>query len=288
MTWTLSHDPGEFWAEAGGFLRARPDRNTVLLSVTDTLLALGRDLYGAGAPAFGWWRAEPGGAVAGAWMWTPPHAVIVSGMPSQAAAELPALLAGLDPRPGQVRGEEGLAARVAAGLSGCQGGSPVRLLGERLYRLVDLRLPHPAPSGRAREATADDRGRLLGWLQQFHADIGHDPAAANERQLDARIAKGRLVLWETDGEPVSMAGLTAEVADMVRVGPVYTPIALRGHGYAGAAVAAAARGALADGLRDIVLFADRANPTSNALYERLGFVRVEDCGVFACDAADGG
>jgi hypothetical protein len=286
MTGTLSHDPAAFRAAAGDFLTARPDRNTVLLSVTDMLLALGRDLYGAAEPSFGWWRADgdPAGEVTGAWLWTPPHAVSVSAMPPEAAAALPALLAGLDPRPGRVRGEERLAARVAAALAEQGGGGePVRLLGERLYRLGELRPPRPAPPGRARSATPGDRDLLRGWLRRFHADIGHDPSAANERQLDARIAEGRMVLWEADGQPVSMAGLTAGPAGVARVGPVYTPAALRGRGYAGAAVAAAARGVAAAGPRGLVLFADRANPTSTALYERLGFVPVEDCAVFACD-----
>ncbi|HEY2550873.1 MAG TPA: GNAT family N-acetyltransferase [Streptosporangiaceae bacterium] len=57
--------------------------------------------------------------------------------------------------------------------------------------------------------------------------------------------------------------------------PVYTPPALRGHGYGGAATAAVSQAAL-DHRQQVVLFADLANRTSNALYQRLGFVPVED------------
>jgi predicted GNAT family acetyltransferase len=63
---------------------------------------------------------------------------------------------------------------------------------------------------------------------------------------------------------------------MVRVGPVYTPPELRGHGYAGAATAAVSQAALDDGIREVVLYTDLANPTSNALYQRLGYRPVED------------
>ncbi|WP_017537743.1 GNAT family N-acetyltransferase [Nocardiopsis halophila] len=49
---------------------------------------------------------------------------------------------------------------------------------------------------------------------------------------------------------------------MVRIDPVYTPSRLRGRGYAGA--------------QEVVLFTDPANPTSNALYQRLGYHRIAD------------
>jgi RimJ/RimL family protein N-acetyltransferase len=285
MVWTVSHDPVEFLTAAGGFLRARPDRNTVLLSVSASLVALGADLYGADEPVFGWWRAQPDGDVAGAWLWTPPHAVGVSAMPPEAADALPALLAGLDPLPAQVRGEESLAGRVAAGLAGRTGTRPARLVAERLYRLAQLSPPHPAPPGRARLARAGDRDLLLEWLGRFEADIGHGAGAANPRRLDAWLADGEITLWEAEGRPVSMAALRGLPAETGRIGPVYTPTELRGRGYAAAAVTAAARRGLDDGLREILLFADLANPTSNALYARLGFVPVEDCAHFVCRRA---
>ena len=73
-----------------------------------------------------------------------------------------------------------------------------------------------------------------------------------------------------------MAGLTRAVAGMARIGPVYTPPALRGRGYAGAATAAVSQAALDAGTREVVLYTDLANPVSNALYERLGYRPVED------------
>lgn len=52
-------------------------------------------------------------------------------------------------------------------------------------------------------------------------------------------------------------------------GPVHTPREHRGRGYAAAAVAAVAEREQGLGHR-VVLFTERANPTSNALYARLG------------------
>jgi predicted GNAT family acetyltransferase len=73
-----------------------------------------------------------------------------------------------------------------------------------------------------------------------------------------------------------MAGLTRIAVGQVRVGPVYTPPGLRGRGYAGAVTAEASRAALAAGATEVVLFTHLANPTSNALYQRIGYLPVAD------------
>jgi predicted GNAT family acetyltransferase len=63
---------------------------------------------------------------------------------------------------------------------------------------------------------------------------------------------------------------------VVRVAPVYTPPDLRGRGYAGAVTSVVTQAALATGADDVVLFTDVANPTSNGLYQRLGYRPIED------------
>lgn len=94
---------------------------------------------------------------------------------------------------------------------------------------------------------------------------------------DTRFADKNFTFWETsDGVRVSMAGSTSMVGGMVRVDPVYTPAHFRGRGYAGAVTVEVSRAALVTGATDVVLFADPTNPTSNALYQRMGYVHVTD------------
>lgn len=69
------------------------------------------------------------------------------------------------------------------------------------------------------------------------------------------------------------------VAGQIRVSPVYTPAHLRGLGYAGAATVEVSRAALAESAA-VVLFADLANPTSNGLYQRIGYRPVADFAVY--------
>ena len=84
------------------------------------------------------------------------------------------------------------------------------------------------------------------------------------------------MLWDVDGTTVSMAMLRAPAADVSRIGPVFTPQDRRGHGYGSAVTAAAADLAHRSGTPEIVLFADLANPVSNAIYQRIGFEPVVD------------
>jgi predicted GNAT family acetyltransferase len=116
---------------------------------------------------------------------------------------------------------------------------------------------------------------LLDWFTRFHTDIGEEPRGV-AGALDDKLSYGGMTLWEVSGKPVAMAGVTRPEAGMVRVIAVYTPPDLRGRGYGGAVTAAVTRAALDAGAEDVVLFTDLANPTSNALYQRLGYRPVED------------
>ena len=95
------------------------------------------------------------------------------------------------------------------------------------------------------------------------------------RTVDHRLSQPDwgMLLWEDDG-PVSLAGYGGETPHGIRVGPVYTPPEHRGRGYATALVAALSAARLAEGRRFCFLHTDLANPTSNAIYERIGYERV--------------
>jgi GNAT superfamily N-acetyltransferase len=83
------------------------------------------------------------------------------------------------------------------------------------------------------------------------------------------------------------APCTRAVGRMVRIGPVCTPPPLRGRGYAGGATAAVSQAALDTGATQVVLYTDLANPTSNALYERLGYRPVENRIVLSLELGTG-
>ncbi|MEV0094558.1 GNAT family N-acetyltransferase [Streptomyces sp. NPDC050738] len=269
MTWTFTEDLDAFLATAGASAAAHPAENTLILTITAGLRERGLHIYSDDAPVFGWWQG-PDGAVEGTALWTPPHPFQVGVVPAEALAPLAREIRKLGATTVNARRPE-LEALTAAWPE------HRTLMEQRLYRLAELTPPSPAPPGRARVATAADRELLVEWLHAFAHDTGTDREDARvEAAVTDRLSYGGLTLWEHEGTPVSLAGATRQVAGQVRVAPVYTPPALRGHGYAAAVTAAVSRAALDAGVGEVLLFTDLANPTSNGVYQRIGYRPVTD------------
>jgi RimJ/RimL family protein N-acetyltransferase len=279
MGWFITADVGEFLTEAGEFLRAEPARYSVVLTVTENLLLTAAAAPGPGPdePSFGWWQPDPVTAVAAVFMYTPEFPVLLSSrMSGSAAAELAGDLAAAGHQvPGINAGQEAADA-FAAAWRDRTGDAVTAYRRMRLFRLGELIRPAPGPEGAARPAAERDRDLLAGWFDAFAREVGDPPRHDNHALVDERLCYGGIALWEAGGVPVSLAGRTRVVAGMVRVAPVYTPPEMRGRGYAGAATAAVSQAALDAGVREVVLYTDLANPTSNALYQRLGYRPVED------------
>ncbi|WP_405992670.1 GNAT family N-acetyltransferase [Streptomyces sp. NBC_00986] len=274
--WHITGDLDQFLTRAGEFLRSRPALHTVHLTVTAALRSRGLRMYGEGDPVFG--TLERDGEVRAAFFRTPPGRLMLTPLTAEEAIELAAQLALRgDELPGTM-GELDTASRFAEAWATRTGALSNLHARQRLYRLGELTIPKPSPPGRPRVATANDREQLMRWYVEFTKAIGESGTSQDPGEwADSRIAYGGITLWETpDGTPVSMAGLTTKVAGQIRVAPVYTPADLRGRGYAGAATVEVSRMARAAGAEEVLLFTDLANPTSNALYQRIGYRPVED------------
>ncbi|MGW6703966.1 GNAT family N-acetyltransferase [Streptomyces sp. NPDC054956] len=272
MPWTLTSDLTAYLAAARPAVAADPVANTILLTVIDALERRGLDAYGSAEPLFGWWTGGDG-TVAGALLRTPPYPMLVGTVPAEALPELGAalgsdpLLAGVDAV--NARREDALALAAAWG-------KPTGVAEEnRLYRLAGLLAPDPAPSGRARPAGEADLPLLLDWVTAFKQESG-EGGAASEAALRDRLSYGGMLLWEDAGNPVSLAGFFRPIRSVSRIGPVYTPRELRGRGYAAGVTHATSEAAYAAGASEVLLFTDLANPTSNGVYQRLGYTPVED------------
>jgi predicted GNAT family acetyltransferase len=202
-------------------------------------------------------------------MHTPPYKVLVAA-PREAARELGRALRGTGVD--GVNADADVAAAFADGFAARERRVHQR---HRLHRLTSLVPPDPPPSGRARTATTGDAALLERWTVAFGAEAGdvvHDVPTL----VADRLSFSGFMLWEDEGEPVSYAAANRQLANAVRIGPVYTPPEQRRRGYAAGATAAAAAAALAGGATEVLLFTDLANPTSNALYQRLGFEGLVD------------
>jgi predicted GNAT family acetyltransferase len=151
---------------------------------------------------------------------------------------------------------------------------------------LELVEPLPAVPGSARVATAGDRELALSWMLAFSDEALHEGGPGQERaeeMLDYRLSSpsAGIFLWEDGGVPVSMAGWGGRTPNGIRIGPVYTPPDLRGRGYATALTAELSQQLLdgrmfEGGRRFCFLYTDLANPTSNAIYERIGYRRMAE------------
>jgi GNAT superfamily N-acetyltransferase len=270
--WQLTEDVEAFAATAGDFLRSRPVEHTVFLTLIDAFRRRGMRAYGSGAPIFGAWRTDDG-ATDGVLLQTPPYPMLFSRLPAGAVAAAVDAVADR-PLPG-VNMLTADADEFVAGWQKRTGAAARRGMRVRLYRLDEL-IPPPRPAGAARVATAGDRDLLLRWFPAFHEDLGNVIEADHGAVIDDRLSYGGIMLWEVDGTAVATASRSRLDSAMVRIQMVYTPREHRGHGYAAAVTAAVSRSALDLGATDVVLFTDLDYPTSNGVYQRIGYRPVLD------------
>ena len=151
-------------------------------------------------------------------------------------------------------------------------GEPLAATGREILHVLDRLVPPEGVPGAGRTGDPDDVELVSAWFSAFAAEVYPGaPGPIPRAEVEARLAAGRLLLWTgTAGHPVAMAGYRPPTAGVGRVGPVFTPPAARGHGYAAAVTTAATRVVLALG-GEAMLFADAGNPTSNGVYRRIGY-----------------
>ncbi len=276
--WHFTHDIDGFLDRAGHFLRSRPAlHNTVLTDIEKLRTGTAHPL-GAEATLLG--RLEQDGEVRAVCYATLGGRLGLTPLSAPRADTLAAHLVRFGQCPSHVIADHGTAGAFAESWQRHTGAARAAFWRTHLYRLGTLTPPRPRPEGRGRRTGVEDREHVIRWCREFCVEVGEQrsidliDAGAWD---DSRFGDRHFTFWETpDGTPVSMAAMTSNTGGMVRVDPVYTPVRFRGHGYAGAVTAEVSRAALAAGAADVVLFTDPANPTSNALYQRLGYVRMAD------------
>jgi GNAT superfamily N-acetyltransferase len=286
-------DPAAFLDVAGDLLAADPVLGTVIAGVSDRTareLVDGIDSWtDVGAPFARWWlvvRDDSGTVVSVAMRTAPfkPYPIFCLPMTDDAARALAVALHERGEVLGGVNGALPAVEVIADETVRLAGGSAEVHQSTRLWEATEVTVP-PAPPGRLRPATEQDASLVLDWFTAFHTEADEqagrepDPHSGEHNTLDSvlvRIREGAEWLWETpDGEVVHVTGRSLPSYGVSRVGPVFTPKEHRGGGIASYVVGELTRTGLEAGDR-MCLFTDQANPTSNKIYEAVGYRPVVD------------
>jgi uncharacterized protein len=259
---------------AGEFLAAREAEHNLIFGICSNIEAE-PSMFGDFPPYLA--TVLHGDRVVGAAIRTPPWRLVLSVMDHPGAAHrLVDDLAG-EELPGCV-GPSMAAEHFAEGWTRATGAPSHIATHERAFRLERVIPPRPT-SGEMVRADPSHHGVVTEWARAFHEEALRNVPDTDYDLLAERWIKGigrTAWLWVDEGQVVSLTGVGGLTPHGIRVGPVYTPPEERGRGYASNLVAEVSQRQLDSGRTFVFLFTDLANPTSNKIYQDIGYEPVID------------
>lgn len=271
-------DAGQFLERVQPFLLNREAEHCLILGLLDGLRA--GEQWGAEPPLMA--VAEDHGEVAAVVLMTPPRNLILSWIADDSTIDAIALeLRARDVRIPGVNSSANIARKFALKWSQLSGCTFRTQMAQCIYQLSQVTKKSRA-AGHIRDPNQSDDALMRKWRAAFSIDVEGMDREAAEKDAALPLPKSRrLVLWEVEGTPVSMAGFAGPTPNGIRVSWVYTPPENRGKGFAGACVAALSEKLLDDGRKFCFLYTDLDNPISNHVYQKMGYEPVTDATVYS-------
>lgn len=267
--------PESFLQAAEPFLLVAEAENNVMLGLRDASRMFGADAYLAAV-------VDRGRVVACA-MRTPPYKAIITRASGDALEYLVADIADRYPDLPEVLGPEPTVTEFAELWARRNRAPSTRGKQHRLFVIHQAPEWHASPGGHLRLAEEGDLPILTAWTAALIAEAMSGDPTDPEQHAVRRIATRSVSIWD-NGVPVSMAGWGGRTARGVRVNYVYTPPEHRRNGYATAAVARVTQQLFAEGQAFCCLYTDLANPTSNSIYQRIGYRPVCDLSAYVLNS----
>ncbi|MEM9722323.1 MAG: GNAT family N-acetyltransferase [Bacteroidota bacterium] len=219
----------------------------------------------------------------GAAIQTPPRNLVISQMGKEAIeAMVEYLLEHHVEFPGIV-GPEPTVGTFAAAWKYSTGNSWSLHMKQMMYALHEV-IPVNGIPGTCIQASTDALEIVAKWFQAFGMEAlpFNAPPTWSQSLEDAarRIGKEEIFLWKLGDSYRSMAGVSSPTPNGIRVNGVFTPKEYRGKGYASTHVATVSQLQLAQGRKFCFLYTDATNPTSNKVYQQIGYQFVCHGGLY--------
>ena len=260
-----------FLESAGHWLEQEEAKNNLILGIATFFKSYSGPLKVQ--PYF--LTAEDNGSIVGAALMTPPRRLLITSMPDPAVSAIAEFMFAEAVLVPGVLGPTTETKRFTDYWTSRTGKLCRPKMSERIYACKTVNSTNHAP-GRLRPTTKEDQSLLSEWCVQFCLDARiEDETVDFQTRLPHKIANQSLFVWDND-EPVSMAGLVRETVHGIAISWVYTPSHLRKRGYATSCVATLTQRILHSGKHFCCLYTDLANPTSNSIYQKIGYQPICD------------
>ena len=251
--------PKAFLTRAGSFLRASEVENALMLGICGSA-RFDDSCYLA--------TVEEDRAVVACALRTPPHGALLTRADRESLESLAADLADKYEDLPAVAGPEpavGVFATLWAARTGAAAGPAVRM---RVFEASRVVQP-PAAAGTFRRPP---RRTCRLWPSGRRRSLKRQASTTRQTRMTSRVSGsvraasfvGRTRVWC----PWRLGRVARRI---VRINYVYTPPEHRGRGYASACVASLTQQLLDEGVALCCLYTDLANPTSNRIYQAIGY-----------------
>jgi predicted GNAT family acetyltransferase len=273
VEWIEWKDPNHFADRVMDVLLKEEDKNSLMIGVLNNVI---QGIY----ETFHQFTVEENGELLAILQVTPPHPLHYIVVDSEREEELPAFII-----PHLLENEipftEVVSERVQAERFGktwqeITSGTSEMFMSQGLYRLDEVEDIEMA-KGHMRKATTADQAQLETWYSAFEAESGlrSSPPEKVTKAIDTMLKNDDAVFWEVDGQLVSCAKRSRPTENGITVSFVYTSPDARGRGYARSLVADLSR-QLLETKSFCVLYTDLTNPTSNKIYQEVGYEQIMD------------
>ncbi|ENJ6137486.1 GNAT family N-acetyltransferase [Bacillus anthracis] len=202
--------------------------------------------------------------------------VATSEMPEEDIVELAKNLVEVYPNVPGLIGNKKVVQRLAEEIAVLENKKTTVAMEQGIYELKQVKKKW-TEEGIFREINSDELPVIEKWIYQFCEDVNL-PTTKEEAEQTAHtlITNHRLFGLEIDGKLVSVAAKTRPTKNNITINFVYTPKEERKKGYASNCVAALSQSMLDEGYNTTTLYTDLANPTSNKIYQEIGYEQIAE------------